>query len=237
MSAYYGDADCEGDFYYDRVYCGGEYFNHENYIREYCTDDQEYCDQPYWDQGHHEQDYCGQETCEAYRQEHCDEVNYDQGEYHPEPCRQETYEQEEHIQEDFEHEHRDPDYECLTDFIEEEDLLDEPCTSSKDRKPAPKPQTYIYAVIYELHGLYAESEHKVQGMYSSLEKANATARRCFKKNCPDYVSDLRKVRSFSAMGSGAEWMTDANGAIEIRTFSEGGDGWRTVIRVTDRTLN
>lgn len=64
------------------MYCGGEYFNHENYIRGYCTEEDhewEYCYQP----------ACDQETYETYHQEYCDEEEYDQ----------EDYIQEEYVQE------------------------------------------------------------------------------------------------------------------------------------------
>lgn len=198
MSASYDDTVYDGDFYYDQVYCGGGYFNHENYIRGYCTEEDhewEYCYHP----------ACDQETYETYHQEYCDEEEYDQ----------EDYIQEEYVQEHSDEEDCDLDHECTQDLIDEENILDKPCESTKESKPPREPQTHVYAVIYELHGLYSESEHNVQGMYSSPEKANAAARRCFRKNCPDYVPDLRKVKSFSVMGSGAEWMKNADGEIEL----------------------
>lgn len=235
MSDYY-----EAAYYDPDPYCGQEYCTQEYYIPEYCdqaTSTEEYWNQSYCDEGNYSQECCDQEACETQHLENCDEGKYVQEARGQEVCNQETYDQEDYVQDDGDQGYSDLSSTCAQDLIDEENIFDGPAVLTKECEPTLESKTQVYAVIHEFHGFYTESEYRVEGMYSSLEKANAAARRLFKKECRDYLSNLYEVQSPPGIGNRAEWSIDASGAIQFETFDEGIKGFRHVIYVTKRRLN
>lgn len=241
MSDYYEEAYYHSVFY---PYCGQGDCAQEYYIPEYC--DQEIATQQYWDQSYGKEAYlqegCDQEARDTHRQEYCVGQTCNPETHGQEHNDQETYNQKDYVREDYIQRDCDQgccdfDHERSQHLLDKENVADESCVLTEECHTKLHSKTRGYAVIHGIHGLYPPSERSVEGMYTSLEKANSAARELFMKHYGHYLDDRHKVKTFSACGNRAEWRERANGEIEFRTFSEGGDGWRTLIYVAVRTLN